>query len=58
MSSRWEDVKQWAAVAVPLSGIGFYFPECVMTVEQWTGEVVLKSAGGITEPMLTSLLAL
>lgn len=53
-------MKQWAKVAVPLSGIGFYFPKGVMTAEQWTGEVGLhlKYTGGTTEAVLTSLLAL
>lgn len=53
----WWDVQQWAEVAVPHSGIGFYFPEGVMTAEQWTRDVVLplKYTGGPTEPVLTSL---
>lgn len=53
----WWDVQQCAEVAVPLSGIGFYFPEGVMTAEQWTRDVVLplKYTGGPTEPVLTSL---
>lgn len=47
-------MKQWAEVAVPLSGIGF----SKMCDDSRTGEVVLKYTGGITEPVSTSLLAL